>query len=306
MERLRIKPDVLGQRLSVRTPRGDFVGDLIAIQDQSIQLLTRTGPTLIQAAEISAWRVVGAPRGSGIPLTARIDQVEWASHLTWAAPIQREYDGWWLRAANGFSLRANSVLPIRAPGLVRDLSKSLQVVKDFYDQQGINPLIQIPQPSYQPLQQELMACGWQPKHHVLVMTARNWKFSLSAEIKVHSSPSRAWLSLHDRNPDETGMEALTSGEPYFLELSKGEELIAIARLGIAHEWVGLGAVKVKTEFHRMGKGELIVTHALALATSLGIHQAFLQVDPGNAPAIGLYQKLGFSEHHTNIFLTGSQ
>jgi ribosomal-protein-alanine N-acetyltransferase len=57
-------------------------------------------------------------------------------------------------------------------------------------------------------------------------------------------------------------------------------------------------IAVAQEFRRMGTGELLVKNVLERAGADNIRDVFLEVASLNAPAVRLYQKLGFKRIYT--------
>ena len=62
----------------------------------------------------------------------------------WRGTEEEWLGGWLLRAAEGFTGRANSVLPLADPGL--PLDDALDAVTRWYAARGLPPMIVIPRP----------------------------------------------------------------------------------------------------------------------------------------------------------------
>ena len=69
------------------------------------------------------------------------------------------------------------------------------------------------------------------------------------------------------------------------------------------EWVGLGGLWVDPAARRSGLGLAVVGALLDWGAAQGATTAYLQVLADNAAAIGLYDRLGFREHHRYRYLT---
>jgi N-acetylglutamate synthase len=93
-----------------------------------------------------------------------------------------------------------------------------------------------------------------------------------------------------------------------LEVSQGH---AIARIGgVANgyagtdgEWLGFGGLWVDPAERRGGLGLAIIGAFLDWGASQGATTAYLQVLSDNEPALRLYERLGFREHHRYRYLT---
>src|SRR5262249_21469769 len=86
----------------------------------------------------------------------------------------------------------------------------------------------------------------------------------------------------------------------FAEVYQDSGLIAGARAVVTGDWLGLSLVTVVPEARRRGLGRLLVRRLAGWAAQAGATRAYLQVESGNAPAIALYERLGFTTHHTYI------
>jgi GNAT superfamily N-acetyltransferase len=62
-------------------------------------------------------------------------------------------------------------------------------------------------------------------------------------------------------------------------------------------WAGLAAVHVVEAQRRQGHARVLCEEMLAWAAGRGATRAYAQVLAGNAPAIGLYESMGFTTQH---------
>ena len=77
----------------------------------------------------------------------RVEDLERASALHWQAPETELLGDWQLRAAAGFTGRANSALPLGHPGLPLPLPlpEAVATVEDWYRRRDLPPMIVLPQ-----------------------------------------------------------------------------------------------------------------------------------------------------------------
>jgi GNAT superfamily N-acetyltransferase len=106
---------------------------------------------------------------------AAIVELEQAAALAWRAPVQERLGGWLLRAAGGFTGRANSAL---ATGDARrPIGDAVAAVRHWYEARQLPPMIAIPRPLHgvdqYGLDHYLGRQGWQIRPGTaVVMTAR--------------------------------------------------------------------------------------------------------------------------------------
>jgi hypothetical protein len=86
-------------------------------------------------------------------LSSDARRVEAAAALGWRALDQAWLGGWLLRAAEGFTGRANSVLPIGDPD--RPLPDAVEYVERWYSERGLPAMIVVPYPLAGPAEHPL-------------------------------------------------------------------------------------------------------------------------------------------------------
>lgn len=259
-------------------------------------------------AQVISWRVVPEqPRRK--PTSLRIRDIEQASNATWPAVEVEDQGGWKLRASDGFSQRANSVLPVGTPPFgepTGELANAVAKVVDFYRSRELTPRFHVPLPSYGPLDAVLEESGWVSTLSVSVQICDLATLDSAPrhDVKINSLPDDGWLAVFPQQLGRDGRAVLTGGGAFFAAIyqddpSSGDQIVAaIGRGAVFEEWCGITAINTTSPFQQRGLATSII-HALAQhAQSLGAERAFLQVSADNSPALALYQKLGFTEHHT--------
>ena len=239
-----------------------------------------------------------------------IEDLEHAAAAGWRAREEDWLGGWLLRAAEGFTGRANSALAAGDPGL--PLAAAIGKVCSWYSERGLPPMIAMPYPPGRPsashLERVLADLGWPVRADAAtvmtadaeVVAAQAGTASLAA-VEIDAEPDAAWLaSYHYRGQrlPPVAIKLLTSA-PWqaFGSVRSGGEAVAIGRVAHAGDWAGLTAIEVDPRFRRQGLGA-VVTRALATAAAKrGASGIYLQVADGNAGARALYQRLGFTDHH---------
>jgi hypothetical protein len=94
----------------------------------------------------------------------RVEDLERAAALHWQAPETEPLGEWRLRAAAGFTGRANSALPVGDPGL--PLAEAVTAVEDWYRRRDLRPMIVLPQGAAL-----YFRCGFRDSHRYRYMIA---------------------------------------------------------------------------------------------------------------------------------------
>jgi ribosomal protein S18 acetylase RimI-like enzyme len=223
-------------------------------------------------------------------------------------------DGWHLRAADGFTHRANSAWPIGP--LERPLPDAVAAVRSWYTERGLRPLIQVI------IGSELDAALADLGHGET--RARSLRQSASVSDVLDTLLNVAPIGVKESFTDEPGEDWLalyrTGGLPPVAKqvLGSGEGMqyatiydsdsgtpLAIGRAALcappnssepAH-WVAINAVETAPEARRRGLAKLVMDALLEWAEEHGATDVFLEVTPENTPAVALYEELGFTTHH---------
>ncbi|MFF5974229.1 GNAT family N-acetyltransferase [Streptomyces sp. NPDC012769] len=313
---VRISAVDVGKRVSVRyvTDSGaaggrftDAVGVLTS-WDAGVLLITRRTGEVVRIAEsaLAAGKVVPAAPARRRGPAATFPELARVAARAWQ-PLESEALGeWTLRAAAGFTRRANSVLPLGDPGL--PLDAALARVRDWYAARELPAYVQA-------------ATGAEGAQELLCadLERRGWVRELSAELRIASlapigdtdadvdavrlarSVDENWLRRYQRfgEPGPHVTKVLGSGPSVWFASVPGTEDIpaAIGRCVVDGRWAGFMAVEVDPGRRRGGLATAVMTALARRALDEGASAAWLQVESDNDGARALYDGMGFTVHH---------
>jgi ribosomal protein S18 acetylase RimI-like enzyme len=254
------------------------------------------------------------PAGStlgGVISPARIDSL---MNQGWPAEAKTELDGWVIRRNGGVTMRANSVLPARAPF---DLGMALDYVENLYQAHGITPSFQVG-PAAQPtdLDAQLAARGYRVVTPTLVQCAEVADVldrlpEAPVAVNISTAPTDQWMDFWwsvDGRGGSAEQKAvargiLDRGRALYAVVPSGGPVKAIGRLALVDDWAGLYCLAVDERFRRQGLALAVIRALLQEATTSGTRRVWLQVVAANEPARALYERLGFrtvSQYHYRV------
>ncbi|MFK4183124.1 GNAT family N-acetyltransferase [Streptomyces sparsogenes] len=333
---IRIDPSDVGKRVSVRLTVKDgasgarftdVVGVLTSWTGGVLCVTRRTGAEVrIPESSLVAGKVVPAAPARRRGPAATAAELDRAAARAWPPVVSERLGGWELRAAGGFTRRANSVLPLGDPGMpVRD---ALRRVTAWYAERGLPAYIQVSTGAEGT--QELLAAE---------LAEHGWTREVSAEIRIAAlapladldvdvsrvALSRdiddAWLARYQRSasgePAPEVVRVLRGGPSVWFatipdtedagdtEGTEGTEErgpagapAAIGRCVVDGRWAGFTAVETDPLLRRRGLATAVMTALARKALQEGASAAYLQVETDNDGARALYEGMGFTTHHS--------
>lgn len=283
----------------------DVVGRVLTVDAAHATVERRDGTTVVVAlADVVVAKVVPP-----IPVRSRRAFAVSADNLTritsrgWPAVVSEPLGDWELRAADGFTGRANSVAVHGDPGI--PIVDAIARVVSFYEDHRLPPLAQLVVGSAG--ERLFLEAGWLPVEGrpggAIVQVA---ELSGSYEIgdaTIDEHVSDEWLALYHRVEDHTAARAVLEGPATVGFVSIGDPVVAVGRVVITGEWAGLACVEVALDSRRQGLATCIVEASIAWARQRGADKAYLQTMTNNTAAIALYEPYGFRTHHEYVYLT---
>ncbi|MFE6042421.1 GNAT family N-acetyltransferase [Streptomyces sp. NPDC056452] len=312
----------VGKRVSVRqlisapgeTPKfTDTVGVLTSWDNGVLSITPRSGESVhIAESSLVAGKVVPSAPARRRGPAASFDELARVTARAWQPVESAPLGDWQLRAAGGFTRRANSVLPLGDPGL--PLEAALEHVLRWYGERGLPAYIQTATGA-QGTQEQLCAA----------LEEHGWRREVSAEVRIGAlapvgdldadvsavrlarGTDDAWLSRYQRfstpghAPGSDVLKVLGSGPSVWFATVPGEGAdgvpAAIGRCVVDGRWAGFMAVEVGPEYRRRGLATAVMTALARKALDEGASASWLQVEADNDGARALYDGMGFATHH---------
>ncbi len=214
----------------------------------------------------------------------------------WRAVTEEKLGDWRLRAAGGFTGRANSALAVGDPGM--PVEEALARVCDFAHAHGIPPVVHAVEGSE--TERAVEAAGWVPNtghaagHLVSVLLGPLGQGADGVEFLPGPSPDWWELTAGTREPSPAQRHVLTTGE---IGYGVAEVTAGAVRAAITGDLLHISRLAVRPEHRRRGLAKALMAASGAWAAERGAAECVLQVAVDNAPALALYEALGFREHH---------
>jgi ribosomal protein S18 acetylase RimI-like enzyme len=281
----------------------DILGNLAEFGDTSLTVETSHGLVVVPLAEVHRAKVVPARRG---PTAREVAALELAAAEAWPPQVVEELGAWRLRAAGGYTGRANSALPVGDPG--RPLPQALDAVTAFYRRQGLPPQVDVPLPLASAVERELRGRGWTaectvevqvcPLDELIAATPDGAAFALSPDL----TPQFLGMVADALGPLPEAARHVLTAVPEVVFAERYDEdgaLLARGRGTVTGggRWLGVYAVETSAAARRRGLGREAMGALARWGAQRGATDVFLQVESQNTAALAMYAALGFSRHH---------
>ncbi|MFI6851845.1 GNAT family N-acetyltransferase [Streptomyces sp. NPDC050416] len=313
---VRITAADVGKRVSVRSmiehaAPGEKFTDTVGVLtswDKGVLLITRKGGESVRIAEsaLVAGKLVPAAPARRRGPAASYEELARVAARAWP-PVESERLGdWELRAASGFTRRANSVLPLGDPGV--SLDEALDAVRRWYGERGLPAYVQTATGAEGA--QELLCAELEQRGWVREVTAELWVGPLApvadlaepSGVVLSREADEAWLARYQRKGvSEVALRVLGAGPSVWFATVPGSAgaaaPAAIGRCVVDGRWAGFAAVEVDPELRRQGLGTAVMAALARRALDEGASAAWLQVEADNEGARALYAGMGFAAHH---------
>ncbi|MGZ3140670.1 GNAT family N-acetyltransferase [Lentzea chajnantorensis] len=204
---------------------------------------------------------------------------------------------WLMRAAAGFTGRANSTLTCGDPGA--PVPSALSAVEGFARAHGIKPTAHVVRGSGH--ERAITDAGWRVDldhpggAESLVMTGPLEKF---ADGAAESRDLPGWWELTAGSEVTAAMRhVLGTGRVCFAGVEEDGVVVAAVRGAVVEDVLHVARLAVRPEHRRRGLATRLMGELAGWGLAEGATTCALQVAEHNTAAIRLYEELGCSEHH---------
>jgi N-acetylglutamate synthase len=311
----RLADAAVGERwvIRARLPDGaatDLIGWLEVLDPTALRLVTADG-TLhsVERSAIIAARRAPPAAGGRDPQRISIAELERRALPGWLA-LHEPLGEWTLRAAGGFTGRANSCLAVGDPGM--PIERAAERIVAFAREHNIAPMAQVVTGSTE--DGALRALAWVDTYIPTDVLAIRL-VDLLAEpperaIRVAETLADSWWDAYQHSRPNTAdsdlLRMILDGNSprAFASAADGAESVpfAIARGHLSGDWLGVASIWTREDRRRQGWATAMLKALGQWAARRGARYGYLQVASADTTAIAAYERLGFTRHHRYHYL----
>lgn len=238
-------------------------------------------------------------------MSVDVAALERLARRAWPARETEHRSGWELRFADGFSRRANSVLPIGDAG--GDVGSMVDEARRWYRARGLPLRFRMTPLAGPGVGGSLRELGFVPADETVVMAG-----ALAAsehevgDVVVTDTPDDSWVDLQHRiagaarEPVAGWRGILERIEPPAMFASLGSSAAGMAV--VDGDAAGFFQIVVAPARRRVGLGSALMDVLTRRAIAAGARWGWLQVQTSNTPALALYRGRGYREVYRYQYL----
>lgn len=222
----------------------------------------------------------------------------------WPPVAEEKIGEWRLRAASGYTGRANSALTVGDPGV--PAAQALHAVSEFYRARDIPPKVQAVYGS--DVEADLATMGWSPDAAHAAGTLVSVQVgplagSTAATADVWRTPTTGWweLVLGTTAPTTAQRRVITGNTAVhdvgYCTIEVAGAVAGAARGAVVDDMLYLSNLTVRPDNRRQGLASRLLDTLGAWAGDHGATACVLQVAASNTTANTLYAQRGFTESH---------
>jgi ribosomal protein S18 acetylase RimI-like enzyme len=221
----------------------------------------------------------------------------------WPAQFDEPLGQWRMRAAGGFTGRANSTLTTGDPGI--PVADAVRSVAEFADRHGIARTVHVVVGSTH--ESAIADQGWAVDHEhpggaestVLTGPLRDFAGPKSEEVSIAAvAPTEWWEMAASAVPTAAQRHVLGSGADVgFGAVTRDGRVVAAVRGAVVGDLLHIARLAVRPSHRRLGLARDLLAGLASWGLAHGATYCALQVADQNLPALRLYGSLGCVEHH---------
>lgn len=239
--------------------------------------------------------------------------IEEVSMNAWPACETMLYDGWVLRFNEGYTRRANSINPLYPS--THDVATKIEYCRQWFSLKGLRPVYKLTHQVYpSDLDAFLDDRDYRKEAETSVQTMALTVSHAESDdlVMISEHVDDHWIRrfmtmnlVHDNYTSIiTSMLQRIASPKCFASIAREKELIACG-IGVKqNDMIGLFDLVVDQRCRGMGIGTTLVHSILNWARCHQVRSAYLQVMLDNAPALAMYNKIGFSEAYRYWYRVG--
>lgn len=227
--------------------------------------------------------------------------LEEVSARAWPSLHAARLGGWRLYASTGHTGRANTCWALESPD--RPVEAAIEAVEAWYAGHGLPPKFKTTDGATAPddLPRRLIERGYAPDTETCVMVGPVG--GTGEGVALLASPDEGFKAVmfealyRDAADAVERLDTLARIPPplVFARLDVEGEPAAIGACAVGDGWGGVSVMRTAARHRRKGLARRIVGALLGAAQAAGATRSYLQVEAKNAPAVALYESLGFRE-----------
>lgn len=235
-----------------------------------------------------------------------------------------EYDSWLIQFAEGYTRRANSVLPLETGNI--PLETKITECEKMYQQKNLPCIFKMTKAAPEGLQTALEAAGFKAEAPTELLTVNGDSPVLQERLEsliepenlgviITSKPDQEWLDCFFEFEGRTEPKTMKIATRQFEILEKNKDAtviycriqmtgknVAVASAVIQDGIFFLLNVVVKTECRGQGYGNLLLKEIIEAACMQGAERLCLQVVQDNTVAVNMYKTFGFEYYYTYWYM----